>query len=116
MFMVDRIVLVLFDEPKKMWKLNRDRSFRLEDQLHASDEIIQIRHMRQNIVSDQKICLLARSRQLSSRFGAKEFQQSWDSFLLCRASDILGRLNSQDRDAPGRKILQQVAVIAGDLN
>src|SRR5438067_1385379 len=72
--------------------------------------------MRQNIVSDQKICLLARSRQLSSRFGAKEFQQSWDSFLLCRASDILGGLNPQHGDTPGRKILQQVAVVAGDLN
>ena len=48
---IDRIELVVFDQPQKMRKLKRQNCLRFEQNLQALDKIVQIRDLRQHVVS-----------------------------------------------------------------
>ena len=54
---VDRVELVLCHQPLQMRKLHRDHALRLEQALHAGDEVVQVRHVRQHIVAEHQIGL-----------------------------------------------------------
>ena len=54
---VDRVELVLRHQAHQVGKLNGDDTLRFEEYLHAFHKIVDVRHLRQNIVADDQICL-----------------------------------------------------------
>ena len=53
--MINRIELVAFYQTREMRDFNRNDSVRLQEELQTFDEIVQVRHMRQDIVGHDEI-------------------------------------------------------------
>jgi hypothetical protein len=46
---------------------------------HASDEVVELRHLRQNIVGDDQVRVPMLGDDLSRGFGAEECRTRWDA-------------------------------------
>ena len=55
--MVDGVELVLLDQADQMREFERDDTLRLQEDLHAGDEVVEIRNLRQHVVADDQIGL-----------------------------------------------------------
>ncbi len=53
--MINRIELIQAHEMHQMRKLNRDNPLRRQEDFEPSDEIIQVRHVRQDIIADDQV-------------------------------------------------------------
>src|SRR5262245_60957 len=103
---VNRVELVFLHESHQVWKLESNDAILVEQNLHPTDEPGEIRYMGENIVSNDQIGLLSLVRQLARRVLAKETDQQRNCLLDGRLSYIVGRLNSQNRNALSDKELQ----------
>lgn len=112
---IDRIKLVLINKPLEVRKFERDHTVARNQMRHSSGEVIEIRHLRQNIIADDEIGAPSFGRQPLRKFQAEEFDKRWDILLPGRSSDVCGRLNSKYRDAQRQEVLEQVSIVAGDL-
>ena len=56
MFVIDRVELALLHELYQMWKLERRNSLFLEQDREPLDEVVDVRHMRENVVGCDQIC------------------------------------------------------------
>src|SRR4029077_95588 len=97
-FVIDRIELVLRDQPQEMWKLEGGDARGLEQQGAASDEIIDVRNMRQNIVGRREIGLFAQGRKLTGQTDAIEVLDDFEALLTRRCCGTGRRLYSQARN------------------
>jgi hypothetical protein len=109
---IDGVELVLFHQPNQMRKLHRDDAVRFQEKFEATDEIIDVRHMREDVVAEKQIGLLSSARQLARQSLAEERSDCRDTLLDRDLGDIPGRLNSQDRDTLGLEVLQEVTIVA----
>ncbi len=116
MLVIDRIELVLLDQVGQMRKFQRDHAFRLQKQLQAAHKVIEVRDLRQNIVTDQEIGLASRADQLGGQCRAEEIHTCRHTFGDGGLGHVDRRFDAEDRDALRQKMLQQIAVIAGDLH
>ena len=114
--MIDRVELVVLDQLKQMRKLHRDNAGRGEGDRQPSHEVIQIGHVRKHVVADQQICLKAAGNQGAGEFGGEERHLSRNSVLLRYLRDVGGGLDAQRRNSRGDEVLQQITVVARDLD
>lgn len=70
--MIDCVKLIFRHQAHQMGKFDRNDAFRLEKNLHACDEIVQIRYLGEHIIAEQQIRLPAFGRELSCGPLAKE--------------------------------------------
>ena len=116
MLVVDRIELVARDQSRKVRKLHRDDAAGREQPLHAGDKVVEVRHVREDIVSQQKVGTTLLRRDRLRRAAAEEGHARRNSLGFGRVGDVGCRLDAEHRHAPGHEVLQQVAVVAGDLH
>ncbi len=113
---VDRVELVLGDQPKQVRHLDRDDPLWLQEDLQALDEVEQPRYVREHVVARDEVGLdTARAEPLRC-FGAEEGHLRGNPLVDGRLRDVGGRLDAQDRHAVGLEVLQEVAVVARDLD
>ena len=55
MLMIDRIELMLLDQPQDMGKFQRHRAMRFQRDPQSFDKIVDIRHMRQHVIPHNQI-------------------------------------------------------------
>ncbi len=115
MFVIDRVELDLFDEVEQMRKFNRIDRIAGQERGDPGREIIDIGHMRQHIGRGDQIGPPAFFHQFLGQRIPKEFDQGWHAFFLGDLCNIPRRFDPQNRDALLDEILQQIAVIRGDL-
>ncbi len=72
--------------------------------------------MRQHIVGDDEIGRSALAQQAFRKLAPEELGQRRHTPRLGRLRDVAGRLDAEDRDAAGHEVLEQVAVVAGELD
>ncbi len=116
MLVIDGVELVLLDQVGEMRKLQRNDAFGLQQQLQATNKVIEIRHLRQNIVTDQEVGLASCTDQFGGKRRAEEIHARRHALGDCRFGHIGRRFDAKDRNALRQKMLQQIAVIAGDLD
>src|SRR5262245_4032581 len=116
MLVIDSVELVFGHQPLKVRKLQRDGACRLEQLPHASDEIIDVGNLRQHIVGHDQVRLLAFGRKLKGKPLAEEVDPCRYPLLDSNLGDIGGGLDAEDRNAEWQEMLQQVAVVAGELD
>ena len=116
MLVVDRIELVLVDQALKMRHLDGDHAFRRQEMRHAGDEIVELRHLRQHVVGDDQIGMPALGHDLSSQSLAEEGVERRDAAFRRLFRDIGGGLDAEDRHAEADEMLEQVTVIAAELD
>ena len=114
--MIDGVELVLRHQPFKMRKLQRDDAFRLQQDLHAGDEIVQVRHLGEHIVAHDQVGLLALRHEAARQLDAEELGDAGNALGDRDLGDIGGRLDAEHRHAERQEMLQQIAVIAGEFD
>ena len=114
--MVDRVELVLRDQALDVRELQRDDAFRFEKDGHASDEVVEVRNLREHVVADDEVGLDPFRHELPCEAHAEEIDASRYSFCDCRFRDVRGGLDTKHRDAERLKMLEQIAVVAGKFD
>ena len=72
--------------------------------------------MRQHIVANHQISLRAVRHELLGQVLSKEPDERLNAALLRRRGHVFCRFNAEHRDALSHEVLQQIAIIAGDLD
>src|SRR5262249_13839026 len=103
------------DQALEMWELECDDAVRREEMRHAADEIVEIRHLGQNVVSDDEVGLLAFVGKPLRKGQPEEFDQRRDALAPRDLRDIRRRLYPHNRHAERQEVLKQIAVVARDL-
>ena len=99
--------------PKKYFS---DDALFVEKYLHPGDEVVDVWHLRQYVVADHEICLLAGGNELPCRLAAEEFDQRRDALGLGHSRHVGGWLDTEHRDLPRHEVLEQVTVVARELD
>src|SRR6185437_941651 len=98
-----------------MRKLNSDHASRREKDLQSGNEIVNIWNLGEDVVAKQQISALTLGHELARRIHAKEFHERRDSLVDRHCCYVCCRLDPKNRDFRGNKVLQKIAVIAGDF-
>ena len=108
---------LLLDQPHQVRELHRDHAARLQQHLHAADEVVEVRHVREHVVAEQQVGATPRARALAAVSRAEELDHRRDALL-----DRDLRRRSPPARCPSTgiaaldEVLQQVAVVARDLD
>ena len=112
---IDGVELVLVDQRLEMRELERDDALRRQQMRHAGDEVVEVGHLRQHVVADDEVGGLAFGDEPLGEADAEELDQRRDVLLARDLGDVGGRLDAGDGHAERQEMLQQIAVVAGDL-
>src|SRR6266851_544939 len=113
---VDRVELERLDHRLDVGDLDDRHAVRLQHLGDARDKTVEVAYVGEHVVGVHDIRESAFAMQLVRDLGAKEFCQSVDSALARPLRDVGGRLDPEHRHAGLLVELQQVAVIAGQLD
>ena len=113
--MIDGVELVLVDQPLEMRELERDHAVRRQQMRHAADEIIEVRHLRQNVVADDEVGLLAFGGEPLRERQPEKLDQRRNILAPRHLGHVGGGLDPDDRHAERQEVLKQISVVAGDL-
>src|SRR3981189_388442 len=116
MLVVDRVELIAFDQAGQVGELQRDRSVPGEHQTDATDKVVQIGYLGQDVVANDQIGPSAVFRELPGGIDAKELDDGRHSLLFGNSTDIRRRLDAQHGHAAGDEVLEQIPVITGQLD
>ena len=99
---VDRVELTVFDQLHQVWKFKGRHAVRFEQVGKTCDEVVDIRHVRQDIVRDGQIGRAAGRRQSLRQFDAEELLDDFEALTArCRGS-TRGWLDAQTAHARAR--------------
>src|SRR6185436_4801316 len=79
-FVVDGVELVSLDEPQQMGKFHRDDAAIAQEDLHPTHEIIDVRNMGEDVVSDEQVRPASLPDQMRGGFTPKKSHVCGDSF------------------------------------
>src|SRR5579871_4605248 len=88
MLVIDRVELVLGDEPHEMRDLDGGDAARLHQNADAGDEGVEVRHLREDVVADDEIGAAALGRELAGEPRVEEIDQGLDAAFARGAGDI----------------------------
>ena len=99
-----------------MRHLDGDDALRRQQMRHGGDEVIELGHLRQHIVGNDQIGVPVVGHHLPRCFGTEEGDERRNACLSRRLRHIGGGLDAKHRHAEGNEMLQQIAVIASELD
>ena len=114
--MIGGVELQFLDHVADIRRLDHHDARGFENGGKSCDEAAQIGNMGQHIVGVDHVGELAVGAQSRGEVGRKEFADRFDATLARYLGDVAGRFDAENRNAGVAIILQQVAVIAGDLD
>ncbi len=112
---VDRVQLVLVDQPHQVRELDGDDAARREQHLHAADEVVEVGHVGEHVVGGDQVGLAALGEPRRG-LDAEERDLGRDALGDRDLGDVGGRLDAEHGHAALGEVLQQVAVVAGELD
>src|SRR5205085_11126259 len=80
------------------------------------DEVVEVRDMREHVVPDQEVGAPARRGEPRRGLAAEELDFRRNPPLARDLGDVRGRLDPEHRDPALDEVLEEVAVVAGDLD
>ena len=101
--MVDGVELVLRDQALQMRELERDDTLRLEQALHAGDEVVEVGHLRQHVVADDEVGLLALGGEPLGKRRAEELDQRRHAALRAASATLAAGSMPSTGTPSGRK-------------
>ena len=116
MLVVDGIELILGDQTQEVRKLQRDGAARLESGFQASGEIVDVRHMGEDIVTDDQVGLATVGGQFVAKPLNKKLAEHGDSKRLGGCRGACGGFDPKARNAGGEEVFQKVAIVRGNLD
>ena len=116
MLVIDRVELVLLDQLQQVGEFHRDHATRLEQDLHSRNKVIDVGHVRKDVVSKQQVGLAKSLRHLPRRGNSKELDCRTNSLLLRDQRHVCRRLDPEHGNAGSDEMLQQISVVARNLD
>ena len=116
MLVIDRVVLSLLHQSQQVRKLQRRHSLRLQNGPDAAHEIVEVRHLRQDVIADHQVSLLCLAHHFLGGLAAEKPDQRWHALFNRHPCHVGGGFNSQRWDSLPDEVLQQIAVVAGQLD
>ena len=116
MLVIDGVELVALHQLPQVRKLHRDHAVRGEQSFQSGDEVVEVGHMREHIVAEHQVCLAMGAGNDFGGGAAQKADFRGNTFQCSSRRDIGGRLYTENRHAPGNKMLQKVAVVACNLD
>ena len=113
---VDGVELVLVDQPHDVGELHRQHTGRGERDLHAGDEVVEVRHLSEDVVAEEEVGVAALGGQLVRQLDAEEAHHGRHALLLGGRGHVGRRFDAEDRDAGLDEPLEEVAVVARQLD
>ncbi len=104
MLVIYRVKLYILNELQKMRKLERSRACRGENFFYASDEIVQVRHMRYNVVANYEVGFAMSALKRLRRSGSKKNRFRWNARLASSFRHILGGLYTKATNLPVNEV------------
>src|SRR6266853_1938221 len=113
---VNGVKLVLRHQPHEMRKLHSDHTVWREHDLHAADEVVQVGHVGEHVVTEQQVCVPVFTQDLARRLYPEELHTGRNA-LLGRHFGYIGRwLYPEHRNALFDEVLQEITVVACQLH
>ena len=113
---VDRVELVLRQQPHEMRHLDRQQAVRCKQLRQSSDEVVDVRDLREGVVAGNQIGLAALALELVGKVTSEESRQGANSGGFRRPGDILGGLDAQHGNPCGDEVAQQIAIVAAHFD
>ena len=113
---VDGVELVALHQPDQVGELDGHHPARLEQAGDPGHEAVEVRHLGQDVVGHHQVGLAPFAGQPAGQLLAEELGQGGDPSFGGHLGHVAGRLDPEHRDPPGDEVLQQVAVVAGQLD
>jgi hypothetical protein len=114
MLVIDLIELVTGNCLEKVRELDSADTAKLEYNMDALDERVKIWHLGEDVVAENEVSL--HTSQIPRSLHAKKLDQCPDSPLFGGTGNVCCRINAEDRNAFPDKELQQIAIIAANLD
>ncbi len=108
---VDGVEFALLDEIDEIGNFNDCDPVRFEKQLHAFDEAVQIRDVRENVVSQKDVGLLAFRLEFTRKLFGEKGTNAVDAGLLGVADRAVCWIDSEYRDAFLDKVAEHVSIV-----
>ena len=116
MLVVELVELVALERALEMREFERRHPSRLQQPGDAADEVVDVRNLRQHVVAGDEVGGLTGGEHLVGQCPPEERHPRRYAQLDCLGSDVGRRLDAQHRHAHGQEMLQQIAVVAGELD
>src|SRR5262249_13428033 len=116
MLMIDGVELIVLDQAQEMRKLHGDHPGGCQHDPQPLHEIVEIRNMRENVVSHENVGEMAFRGHSPGLCATEKAAPSRNTTGHGGLRDIRGRFDAQDLNAMLGKILKQISVIAGHLD
>jgi len=116
MFVIDRIELIALYKPHEVREFHRNHPVRLKENLHPSDKIVEVWDLGQDIVSYNEISLTLFCTELMRRRRTEEGDYRGDPLGEGSLSYIGGGFDSQGKNPSLNEVLEQIAIVACNLN
>ena len=113
---VDGVELVVPHQLEEVRELHGDDAVGGEQRGHAADEVVEVGHVREHVVAQQQVGSRALVAEPRRQLGAEELDQRRDPAFLRRRRDVGRRLDAEDGQLALDEVLEEVAVVAGDLD
>ncbi len=113
---IDRIELAVVDHLLDVRRLDHRDAVLLEEDADPLHDAVEVRHMGEHIVRVHDVRALPGRRQPRRDRRVEELRDGRDAALLGDLRDVARRLDAEHGDARLPVILEQIAVVAGDLD
>src|SRR6266850_2194625 len=114
--MIDSIELAALDQPLQVRELQGEHALGFQKSREAGDEVVQVRHVGEDIVRHEQVGSMTSMRYRRRRLPPQELDDGGNPPAFSRPGDVLRRLYAEDGDPCLAEKLQQVAVVACDLD
>src|SRR6516164_8560897 len=115
MFVVDRIELIFIDKMLKVWEFERDHSVRGQQNFHSLRKVIEIRDLRQHVVTDDQVGPLPPGNQTLREFHSEKFYQRWNVLLARNFGAIASRFYASHGNTQRKEVLKEISIVARNL-
>src|SRR6266436_4260522 len=115
-FVVDGVEFGVFDEIDGVRKFEDDAAFGLEKGFEAGDEVVGVWCVGEDVIAEDEVGFFARDGEFFGDVIAKEFDEGFDAFFARDFGDVSGGLDAEAGDFGFGEVLQEITVVAGDLD
>ncbi len=114
--MVDRVVLEVLDQLREMRELEGRRSVRGEQRRDPRSEVVDVGHLREDVVAQHEVGPARLLCKLPSELRAEELHDRRNAARDRGLCNVERRLDTEHGDALRQEVLEQVAVVRGELD
>ena len=114
--MVDRVVLEVLDQLREVRELERRGPVRGEQRRDARGEVVDVGDLREDVVPEHEIGVTALRGEPTPELAPKNSVIVSDAARDRGLGDVPRRLDAEHRDALREEVLQEVAVVRGELD